>query len=70
MEPKILCLVVLLLDSVLGGSLSHVPHFLNPDTEIMDVSGNQIVKLESGLTYYPDLLSVNMSANSLRSLGR
>ena len=67
MEPKIL---FLLMDPVLGGSLSHVPHFLNPDTEIMDVSGNQIVKLESGLTYYPDLLSVNMSANSLRSLGR
>ena len=50
--------------------MSHVPHFLNPDTEFLDVSGNQIVKLESGLTYYPDLVSVNMSANSLRSLGR
>ena len=56
--------------SVIGGSLSHVPHFLNPDTEILDVSGNQIVKLESGLTYYPDLLTVNMSSNSFRSLGR
>ena len=44
-----------------GGSLSHVPHFLNPDVELLDVSGNQIVKLESGLTFYTQLVNVSMA---------
>ena len=53
-----------------GGSLSHVPHFLNPDIELLDISDNQIVKLESSLNYYTQLASINFSRNSLRSLGR
>ena len=36
----------------------------------MDISGNQIIKLESGLTFYTELLTVNMSANRISSLGR
>ena len=44
-----------------GGELSHVPHFLDPDTEELDVAGNMILKLEAGLTFYSRLLSVNIS---------
>ena len=44
-----------------GGSLSHVPHFLNPDIELLDISDNQIVKLESSLNYYTSLASINFS---------
>ena len=44
-----------------GGSLSHVPHFLNPDIELLDISDNQIVKLESSLNYYTHLASINFS---------
>ena len=46
-----------------GGELSHVPHFLDPDTEELDVAGNMILKLEAGLTFYSRLLSVNISGN-------
>ena len=51
------------------GSLSHIPHFLNPDTQHLIISGNQIIKLESGLTYYSELLTLNMSFNQISSLG-
>ena len=38
-----------------------MPHFLDPDTEELDVAGNMILKLEAGLTFYSRLLSVNIS---------
>ena len=53
-----------------GGSLSHVPHFLNPDIEMLDLSDNRISKLEGGFTFYLGLKKLNLSGNSLASLGR
>jgi len=56
--------------SCTSASLAHVPHFLAPDTTTLDLSDNSIVKLESGLTYYTELIRVNISSNNLHSLGR
>ena len=52
------------------GTLKNVPHFLNPDIDTLDLSDNQIVKLESGLSFYTELTLVNISRNSIQSLGR
>ena len=52
------------------GTLKNIPHFLNPDIDTLDLSDNQIVKLESGLSFYTELTLVNLSRNSIQSLGR
>ena len=52
------------------GTLKNVPHFLNPDIDTLDLSDNTIVKLENGLTFYTELTLVNLSRNSIKSLGR
>jgi len=56
--------------SCTSASLAHVPHFLAPDTTMLDLSDNSIVKLESGLSFYTELMRVNLSSNNLHSLGR
>ena len=52
------------------GTLKNIPHFLNPDIDTLDLADNNIVKLESGLTFYTELTLVNISRNSIKSLGR
>jgi len=52
------------------GTLKNIPHFLNPDIDTLDLANNNIVKLESGLTFYTELTLVNISRNLLKSLGR
>ena len=52
------------------GTLKNIPHFLNPDIETLDLAHNTILKLEHGLTYYTELTLVNLSRNSIHSLGR
>jgi len=52
------------------GTLKNVPHFLNPDIDTLDLSDNTIVKLENGLSFYTELTLVNLSKNSIKSLGR
>merc|ERR1719391_5635 len=56
--------------SCTSAGLAHVPHFLAPDTTMLDLSDNSIVKLESGLSFYTELMRVNLSSNNLHSLGR
>ena len=52
------------------GTLKNIPHFLNPDIETLDLANNNIIKLESGLTFYTELTLLNISRNSIKSLGR
>ena len=52
------------------GTLKNIPHFLNPDINTLNLANNNISKLESGLTFYTELTLVNISRNSMKSLGR
>ena len=52
------------------GTLKNIPHFLNPDIVTLDLANNNISKLESGFTFYRELSIVNISRNSIHSLGR
>ena len=52
------------------GTLKNIPHFLNPDIDTLDLANNKILKIESGLTFYTELTLVNISRNTLKSLGR
>ena len=52
------------------GTLKNIPHFLNPNINTLNLANNDIVKLESGFTFYGELSIVNISRNSIHSLGR
>ena len=52
------------------GTLKNIPHFLNPNINTLNLANNDIVKLESGFTFYGELSIVNISRNSFHSLGR
>ena len=53
-----------------AGNLTVVPNFLNPAMRRLDLSGNQIRKIEGGLNFYFELETLDLSRNDFGHVGK
>ena len=53
-----------------SGGLDIIPHFLNPRITTLRVTNNKVKKLDGALTFYSDLVALDLSQNQFHHLGR